>query len=68
MNMSVCYTALSSDEEALVIEILLASVRQTAEGPPLAGRSMGKKVSFCFPSSSLSSLHSFSCEDIEEHT
>ncbi|KAI4886085.1 hypothetical protein NFI96_030137, partial [Prochilodus magdalenae] len=35
---------LSSAEEALVIEILLASVRQTAEGPPLAGRSTGKKV------------------------
>ncbi|KAK3543866.1 hypothetical protein QTP70_030052 [Hemibagrus guttatus] len=37
-------SALSSDDEGLVIEILLASVRQTAEGPPLAGRSMGKKV------------------------
>ncbi|MCJ8732514.1 hypothetical protein PDJAM_G00212280 [Pangasius djambal] len=36
--------ALSSTEEALVIEILLASVRQAAEGPPLAGRSTGKKV------------------------
>uniref|UniRef100_A0AAR2L895 Cohesin subunit SA n=1 Tax=Pygocentrus nattereri TaxID=42514 RepID=A0AAR2L895_PYGNA len=35
---------LSSAEEALVIEILLASVRQAAEGPPLAGRSTGKKV------------------------
>uniref|UniRef100_A0AAR2KBS1 Cohesin subunit SA n=1 Tax=Pygocentrus nattereri TaxID=42514 RepID=A0AAR2KBS1_PYGNA len=41
---------LSSAEEALVIEILLASVRQAAEGPPLAGRSTGKKVSFCFSS------------------
>ncbi|KAL7881570.1 hypothetical protein AOLI_G00084180 [Acnodon oligacanthus] len=35
---------LSSAEETLVIEILLASVRQAAEGPPLAGRSTGKKV------------------------
>ncbi|TSL16056.1 Mediator of RNA polymerase II transcription subunit 14 [Bagarius yarrelli] len=36
--------ALSSSEEVLVIEILLASVRQAAEGPPVAGRSTGKKV------------------------
>ncbi|XP_072542279.1 cohesin subunit SA-2 [Salminus brasiliensis] len=36
--------ALSSAEETLLIEILLASVRQAAEGPPLAGRSTGKKV------------------------
>lgn len=62
--MSVGYTALSSTEEALVIEILLASVRQAAEGPPLAGRSTGKKVSFCFPSPSLSSLQTFSHEDV----
>lgn len=30
-----------------MIEILVASVRQAAEGSPLAGRSTGKKVS-CF--------------------
>ncbi|KAK1797783.1 hypothetical protein P4O66_008134, partial [Electrophorus voltai] len=37
-------SALSSDEEAVVIEVLVASVRQAAEGPPLVGRSSGKKV------------------------
>uniref|UniRef100_A0A8B9LLF2 Cohesin subunit SA n=1 Tax=Astyanax mexicanus TaxID=7994 RepID=A0A8B9LLF2_ASTMX len=36
--------ALNSADETLLIEILLASVRQAAEGPPLAGRSTGKKV------------------------
>ncbi|KAI1885075.1 hypothetical protein AGOR_G00216460 [Albula goreensis] len=35
---------LSSVQEGLVIEILLASVRQAAEGPPLAGRGTSKKV------------------------
>ncbi|XP_066542125.1 cohesin subunit SA-2 isoform X2 [Hoplias malabaricus] len=35
---------LSSDEEALVTEIILASVRQAAEGPPLPWRSTGKKM------------------------
>uniref|UniRef100_A0A8B9LL21 Cohesin subunit SA n=1 Tax=Astyanax mexicanus TaxID=7994 RepID=A0A8B9LL21_ASTMX len=38
--------ALNSADETLLIEILLASVRQAAEGPPLAGRSTGKKVGF----------------------
>lgn len=37
-------TGLTSDEEDLVINVILASVRQAAEGPPLAGRSTGKKV------------------------
>ncbi|XP_035378659.1 LOW QUALITY PROTEIN: cohesin subunit SA-2 [Electrophorus electricus] len=41
---SVQEQALSSDEEAVVIEVLVASVRQAAEGPPLVGRSSGKKV------------------------
>uniref|UniRef100_A0A8C2A7P6 Cohesin subunit SA n=1 Tax=Cyprinus carpio TaxID=7962 RepID=A0A8C2A7P6_CYPCA len=36
--------ALSSAEEAFVIELILASVRQAAEGPPLSGRGAGKKV------------------------
>ncbi|XP_073701441.1 cohesin subunit SA-2 isoform X1 [Garra rufa] len=36
--------ALSSAEEAFVIELMLASVRQAAEGPPLSGRGAGKKV------------------------
>uniref|UniRef100_A0A671NT07 Cohesin subunit SA n=1 Tax=Sinocyclocheilus anshuiensis TaxID=1608454 RepID=A0A671NT07_9TELE len=36
--------ALSSAEEAFVIELLLASVKQAAEGPPLSGRGAGKKV------------------------
>lgn len=35
---------LGNAEEALLIEILLASVRQAAKGPPLAGKSTGKKV------------------------
>ncbi|KTF94023.1 hypothetical protein cypCar_00009256 [Cyprinus carpio] len=38
------WTALSSAEEAFVIELILASVRQAAEGPPLSGRGAGKKV------------------------
>lgn len=36
--------ALSSAEEAFVIELVLASVRQAAEGPPVSGRGAGKKV------------------------
>ncbi|XP_048049397.1 cohesin subunit SA-2 isoform X2 [Megalobrama amblycephala] len=36
--------ALSSAEEAFVIELMLASVRQAAEGPLLSGRGAGKKV------------------------
>lgn len=36
--------ALSSAEEAFVIELMLASVRQAAEGPPFSGRGAGKKV------------------------
>ncbi|XP_039533123.1 cohesin subunit SA-2 [Pimephales promelas] len=36
--------ALSSAEEAFVIELMLVSVRQAAEGPPLSGRGAGKKV------------------------
>ncbi|KAK7154357.1 hypothetical protein R3I94_007635 [Phoxinus phoxinus] len=36
--------ALSNAEEAFVIELMLASVRQAAEGPPLSGRGAGKKV------------------------
>uniref|UniRef100_A0A673KVG6 Cohesin subunit SA n=1 Tax=Sinocyclocheilus rhinocerous TaxID=307959 RepID=A0A673KVG6_9TELE len=36
--------ALSIAEEAFVIELILASVRQAAEGPPLSGRGAGKKV------------------------
>lgn len=35
---------LSSDEETFVIELLLASLRQAAEGPSLSGRGTGKKV------------------------
>ncbi|XP_048862128.1 cohesin subunit SA-2 isoform X2 [Brienomyrus brachyistius] len=35
---------LSCAQEGLLIEILLASVRQAAEGPPVAGRGTGKKV------------------------
>ncbi|XP_016144071.1 cohesin subunit SA-2 isoform X2 [Sinocyclocheilus grahami] len=37
--------ALSIAEEAFVIELILASVRQAAEGPPLSGRGAGKKYS-----------------------
>ncbi|KAG7261755.1 hypothetical protein CRUP_009507, partial [Coryphaenoides rupestris] len=32
-------------EQAVVVEILVASVRQAAEGPALVGRSGGKKAS-----------------------
>lgn len=42
--------ALSSAEEAFVIELMLASVRQAAEGPPLSGRGAGKKVRLSFKS------------------
>lgn len=35
-----------------MIEIILASVRQAAEGPPTTGRGSGKKVRICFLSSS----------------
>ncbi|XP_023656777.2 cohesin subunit SA-2 [Paramormyrops kingsleyae] len=35
---------LSCAQEGLLIEVLLASVRQAAEGPPVAGRGTGKKV------------------------
>ncbi|XP_062862249.1 cohesin subunit SA-2 isoform X2 [Trichomycterus rosablanca] len=54
---------LSSAEEDLVIEILLASVRQAAEGPPLAGRSTGKKVI----SSKEKKLQSDECAKLTEH-
>uniref|UniRef100_A0A8C9SCN0 Si:ch211-269e2.1 n=1 Tax=Scleropages formosus TaxID=113540 RepID=A0A8C9SCN0_SCLFO len=35
---------LSSDQQGLLIEIMLACVRQAAEGPPAAGRGTTKKV------------------------
>ncbi|CAL8370554.1 unnamed protein product [Arctogadus glacialis] len=38
-------TALTEAEQAVVVEVLVASVRQAAEGPSLVGRSGGKKVS-----------------------
>ncbi|CAL8320031.1 unnamed protein product [Merluccius merluccius] len=38
-------TGLTEAEQAVVVEILVASVRQAAEGPALVGRSGGKKVS-----------------------
>ncbi|KAF7709465.1 cohesin subunit SA-2 isoform X2 [Silurus meridionalis] len=55
--------ALSSTEETLVIEILLASVRQAAEGPPLAGRSLGKK----FISTKEKRLQTDDCAKLTEH-
>lgn len=36
---------LSAEEQSLVVELLVASVRQAVEGPLLAGRSTCKKVS-----------------------
>ncbi|CAL8267357.1 unnamed protein product [Lota lota] len=38
-------TGLTEAEQAVVVEVLVASVRQAAEGPSLVGRSGGKKVS-----------------------
>lgn len=55
--------ALTSQQERVLIEILVAAVRQAAEGRPPAGRRLGKKVSatpcplpWCSPSPVLSAL------------
>ncbi|XDV30235.1 hypothetical protein PO909_033199 [Leuciscus waleckii] len=55
--------ALSSAEEAFVIELMLASVRQAAEGPPLSGRGAGKKVI----STKEKKLQTDACTTLTEH-
>lgn len=39
------YVGFTLAEQAVLVEILVASVRQASEGPVLAGRSGAKKVS-----------------------
>lgn len=55
--------ALSSAEEAFVIELMVASVRQAAEGPPLSGRGAGKKVI----STKEKKLQTDDCDKLTEH-
>ncbi|XP_051566176.1 cohesin subunit SA-2 isoform X2 [Myxocyprinus asiaticus] len=55
--------ALSSAEETFVIELLLAAVRQAAEGPPLPGRGTGKKVI----SAKEKKLQNDDCTKLTEH-
>lgn len=38
------FVGLTQVEQAVLVEIVLASVRQASEGPTLAGRSGAKKV------------------------
>lgn len=52
LSVCVCMTVcagLTQAEQAVLVEVLVASVRQASEGPALAGRSGAKKVSgTCF--------------------
>lgn len=43
-----CVAGLTEAQQAVLVEVLLATVRQVSEGPPLAGRSGAKKVCLTF--------------------
>jgi len=44
-SMFVCFVGFTPAEQAVLVEMLVASVRQASEGPALAGRAGAKKVS-----------------------